>query len=259
MRALHLAPHPDDEILGAGATLLGLIGAGHQVTNLAVSLGRRPDRERRRGEVEDACRQLGVPLEVLEPPLDMSSGEGDDLDAAGRRLAAALGDRASDYDLLIAPSPHDGHPGHQLVGRAAVAALGELAAEAPRLWLWSLWSALPLPTTVTGFDEPEMIRLEAGLEAHRSQIERNDYLRLLRAKATVDAVLGPERVLGLGSRGLGRPYAELTCELVPSEGRWMLGAPRLLEPARPFPAPTGLDASAWLAAPTATALLEETS
>ena len=26
MRVLHIAPHPDDEVLGAGATLLGLLG-----------------------------------------------------------------------------------------------------------------------------------------------------------------------------------------------------------------------------------------
>jgi len=46
VRALHLAPHPDDEILGAGATLLALEGAGHEVINLAVSLGRRDERGR---------------------------------------------------------------------------------------------------------------------------------------------------------------------------------------------------------------------
>jgi hypothetical protein len=62
MRVLHLAPHPDDEILGAGTTPLALIGAGH------------------------------------EP-----------------------------------------------VGRAAVRAIGERAVDRPRLWLWSLWLALPPP------------------------------------------------------------------------------------------------------------------
>jgi LmbE family N-acetylglucosaminyl deacetylase len=42
LTVLHLAPHPDDEVLGAGATLLGLREAGHRVINLACSRG-RPD------------------------------------------------------------------------------------------------------------------------------------------------------------------------------------------------------------------------
>jgi LmbE family N-acetylglucosaminyl deacetylase len=257
MRVLHLAPHPDDEILGAGATLLALLEAGHEVTNLAVSLGRRSDREQRRRELEGACGRLGLPLELLDPPLEMSSGEGDDLDAAGERLNASLRARIQSYDLVIAPSPHDQHPGHELVGRAAATAVAQQSLDPPRLWLWSLWSSLALPTTITGFDEPELVRLEAALRAHRSQIERNGYDRLLRAKAIVDSVLGPERVLGFGGFRLEHPYAELTCELVRAQGQWLLGAPRVLDPAHSLPPPSSVDASEWLASPPARALLGE--
>jgi LmbE family N-acetylglucosaminyl deacetylase len=255
MRVLHLAPHPDDEILGAGATLLALLEAGHEVTNLAVSLGRRGDRERRRREVERACGQLGLPLEILEPPLDMSSGEGDDLATARTRLDASLCGRISSYDLVVAPSPHDQHPGHELVGRAAAQAVAQQVPDPPRLWLWSLWSPLALPTTIAGFDEPVLGQLDGALRAHRSQLQRNGYDRLLRAKAIADAVLGPERVLGFAGSRLAPPYAELTCELVRTGEEWLLGASRELDPAHPFPAPTSVDASDWIAAPSARALL----
>lgn len=255
MRVLHLAPHPDDEILGAGATLLALLQAGHEVTNLAISLGRRGDRERRRRELERACGQLGLPLEILEPPLDMSSAEGDDLDAARQRMDAALHERIQACDLVIAPSPHDQHPGHELVGRAATSAVAQPSADPPRLWLWSIWSPLALPTTITGFDEPVMLRLDGALRAHRSQLERNGYDRLLRAKATTDAVLGPELVLGFAGSRLEHPYAELTCELVRAGEKWLLGASRELDPAQPFPSPTSVDASNWIAAPSGRALL----
>jgi LmbE family N-acetylglucosaminyl deacetylase len=257
MRVLHLAPHPDDEVLGAGATLLALLQAGHEVTNLAVSLGRRGDRERRRHELERACGQLGLPLEVLEPPLDMSGGEGDDLDAAEERLDASLRERLSAYDLVIAPSPHDQHPGHELVGRAAAQAVAQQVSDPPRLWLWSLWSSLALPTTIAGFDEPALVRLDRALREHRSQLERNGYDRLLRAKAIVDAVLGPERVLGFAGSRLGHPYAELTCELVRVGQKWLLGASRELDPAHPFPSPTSVDATDWLAGPSGRASLGE--
>jgi LmbE family N-acetylglucosaminyl deacetylase len=254
VRVLHLAPHPDDEVLGAGATLLALAAAGHEVTNLAVSLGRRSQRSERRAELEDACAELELPLEVLDPPLAMSVGEGDDLGAARMRLVAVLGQRLDGCDLVIAPSPHDAHPGHGLVGSAVVEAAGALA-EAPRLWLWSLWSSLPVATTVTAFGEAQLSRLETALLAHRSQLERNDYRRLLRAKASLDAVLGPERIAGFAAAALERPYAELTCELVGRAGRWLLGAPRTLDPGRPCPPPTDLDAARWLATPPARELL----
>ena len=47
MRVLQISPHPDDELLGAPATLIALAQAGHEVVNLAVSLGRDQDRPRR--------------------------------------------------------------------------------------------------------------------------------------------------------------------------------------------------------------------
>ena len=77
---LHLAPHPDDEVLGAGATLMGLRVHGHRVINLACSLGRPDQHERRRREVEEACDRLGLELIVHDPPLAISAN--DDLFAA---------------------------------------------------------------------------------------------------------------------------------------------------------------------------------
>ena len=69
---LHLSPHPDDEILGAGATLMGLRAHGHRVINLACSLGRPDQQERRRAEVTEACARAGFELIVHEPPLAIS-------------------------------------------------------------------------------------------------------------------------------------------------------------------------------------------
>ena len=65
LTVLHLSPHPDDEVLGAGATLLGLREAGHRVINLACSLGRPEQQDRRRAEVTDACRRAGKPWGIV--------------------------------------------------------------------------------------------------------------------------------------------------------------------------------------------------
>ena len=253
MRVLHVSPHPDDEVLGAGATLTALGDAGHEVTNLAVSLGRRAERRERGEELAAACAELGLALEVLDPPLAISSGEGDDLAAAESRLAAELAVIAPGYDLLVAPTPHDAHPGHEVVGRAVVGALRGLP-EPPRLWLWALWSTLPKPTTFARFGEERLELLERALLSHRSQVDRNDFVGLLRARAAAAAVQGPELVGGFASHGSGG-YAELTSELVRAGDRWLLGSPRTLDPAEPLPPPGAADATRWIESPSALQLL----
>jgi LmbE family N-acetylglucosaminyl deacetylase len=87
---LHVAPHPDDELLGAPAHLMALRDAGWRVVNVAVSLGRPGDRVRRRAEVGEACRRAGFELVVLDPPVVVGRGDGDAAAQAdlGQRLAS---------------------------------------------------------------------------------------------------------------------------------------------------------------------------
>ena len=127
---LSVSPHPDDELFGAGATLMTLRDAGWRVVNLACSLGRPADRARRRAELEQACRtarfELVIPDEL--PPI----GRDDDLGLAQRVLGGTIASarRRFGAELIIGPSPHDAHHGHEVVGRAirdAVESAGEPA------------------------------------------------------------------------------------------------------------------------------------
>jgi hypothetical protein len=244
MRVLHLSPHPDDELLGCPAVLFALLDAGHEITNLTVSLGRPQHQERRYAELQEAAKRTGVSCRTLEPPLDIRRE--DDRAAAQATLTHALvtGD---EFELLIAPSPHDGHHGHELVGRAALAAA--TARRAP-LWLWRLWSELPVPTLLYPFRPATLARIKHGLNAYAGEIDRNDYLRLVEPRAEVAAVLGPERVFGFGTPGIDQPYAELLCEVVPARsGAMLLGTARQIDPGAPLAPPTTRDASSWLRAP----------
>ena len=101
------------------ATLMALRDAGWRVVNLACGLGRPAQHQRRRAEVEEACRRAGFELLPCEPPLPLSAG--DDLAAAEETLVKLLGAvlPALDPALVCAPSPHDGHHAHEVVGRAA--------------------------------------------------------------------------------------------------------------------------------------------
>jgi LmbE family N-acetylglucosaminyl deacetylase len=222
LTVLHLAPHPDDEAIGAGATLLALQAAGHRVINLAVTLGRPEQAARRLREVERACERAGFELVVHN---------------AERELTAAVASLIDEHrvDVLVSPSPHDGHHEHERVGRAARDAVhARREATPPRLWLWGLWADLPWPTLYHGFDEPLMERAIHVLEAHQGELERNDYRALVRARATANRVLGAERVFGWGAEAQPQPYAELLTEVVLSGAQWRTTGARELDPKDPF-------------------------
>ena len=232
---LHLAPHPDDESIGAPATLLQLQAAGHHVINYPCSFGRAEQVDTRRAEVEEACRRAGFELDHGARGFAISGG--DDLAAAQRALTEKVGDRiaARQVDILVAPSPHDGHHGHELVGRAARTAVEACGDRAPRLWLWGLWADLPWPTLYVGFDERRLDQVIHVLEAHTSQLARNNYRELVRGRARANRVLGAERIFGYGSAARGpHPFAELLTEAVRRDGQWRASRARELEPRAPF-------------------------
>ena len=224
---MHLAPHPDDEALGAPALLLALRGAGWRVVNVACSLGRAHAHGRRAAEVAEACRRAGFALEILDPPLGLSGG--DDLDQAQGVLASKIVRLVAELnpDVVLAPSPHDRHPAHEVVGRAARDALAQ--PHMPVLWLWSLWGELPLPTLYFGFGEAELAAAVHVLGAHSGELARNDYVAMLRARAVTSRVLGAERVFGFGSQARSYPYAELLTEVAFADGEWWAGPPRELQ------------------------------
>ncbi len=232
MRLLALAPHPDDEILGVGALHIALVRAGHEVLVYPVTLGRRADHARRHDELMRSCRVAG--LELLDvPPLDMSVAEHDDLQASGERLADALPAHLDGVDVVTGPSPRDVHPAHEAIARAATAAIETTGADR-RLWMWSIWGALPQPTLWFPFADDLLDHQLAALSEHRSQVARTDFQRLVRGRAEAASVLGPELLYGFGTDAPDEPYAELVCEAVRHHGVWYAGRERQLDPHDPL-------------------------
>jgi LmbE family N-acetylglucosaminyl deacetylase len=235
MTILQLAPHPDDESIGAPATLLELRAAGHHVVNYPCSFGRAEQVETRRAEVEEACRRAGFELDRGAQGFSISSD--DDLVSAQRGLTDEIVERivGRQVDVLVAPSPHDGHHGHEVVGRAARDAVEACGDRAPRLWLWGLWADLPLPTLYVGFDERRLDQVIHVLEAHASQLARNDYRQVVRGRAWANRALGAERVFGYGSAARGpHPFAEVLTEAVLRDGQWWASPARELDPGAPL-------------------------
>ena len=244
---VHLSPHPDDELIGAPATLMALRDAGWKVVNVACGLGRPDQHARREAELREASARAGFETRVVRPPVSMSAG--DDAAVARERLLELVGGALEDLRpaVVVSPTPHDRHPAHELVGAAVRDVLAERGGEAPPWWMWGLWGPLPLPTLATAFTEERMEEILAALAAHRGELARNDYSRLVRARAELNASLAPELLFGFGSEAPpGLRFVELLTEAVRAGDRWLLGAPRWLDPAAPLADSGGTAADDWL-------------
>lgn len=237
---LHISPHPDDESLGAPGGLMALRDAGWYVVNLACGLGRPADAERRRAELAEACRRAGFELVIPEDLLPI--GRDDDLEQAQVRLATAiaLAIRSRGSRLVVGPSPHDGHPGHEVVGRAIVQAVESCAVPADdplHVMFWGLWRDLPTANLLVPLAAERLAELQKVLAAHAGELARNRYDRLLEARAAANAVTGPERVFGYGSPGIDEEYAELLMHVTwTREAGWQTAPPRVFDPRDPLSA-----------------------
>jgi LmbE family N-acetylglucosaminyl deacetylase len=162
---LHVSPHPDDEVLGAPATLMALRDDGWTVVNFACSLGRAEDSARRRRELTEACRRARFALVVPDrlPGISIDDNSRHAQAELGELLAGLLVSRHP--QLVVSPSPHDGHHGHEVVARAlrdAVERVGQ-----PIHWaMWGLWSDLALPNLLTPFDAERLREIDYALRAH---------------------------------------------------------------------------------------------
>jgi LmbE family N-acetylglucosaminyl deacetylase len=246
---VHVAPHPDDEALGSPATLLHLRDRGWRVVSVLASLGFPTQWERRRAEFEEASERAGFVPVVLDPPLPISLT--DDLIHAVDRVAAELPPivAAHDATVVVSPSPHDVHHGHECVARGVRRAMHTMPPTV-RWWMWGIWGDLPAPNIYFPFGERELERMLHILEAYEGELERNDYRHLLTGRALTNAVLGSERVFGFGSPAASSlPYAELLTEVRREGDRWMASEAHHLDDGPVRDARADVDLTAWIESP----------
>jgi len=188
--ALVLAPHPDDETIGCGGTILRKTDAGAHVVVVIAADG---EDLVRRAEATEACRRLGVPREQVRflafPDGDLSAHVGEVRDS----LRAVIQETRPD-DIYI-PSPIDNHPDHRTLAAAVdmvePATLAGCKVYAYPVWFWNRWAwadrAAPhwrqrlqlvwrplrftLSTRVVKVDISSVVaRKRAALDAHASQV-----------------------------------------------------------------------------------------
>jgi LmbE family N-acetylglucosaminyl deacetylase len=193
--AVVLAPHPDDETLGAGGLIATLRTLGVDVSVLAVTDGEAayPDNfglgEIRRQEQEQALYELGVErwkiTRLRLPDSAVSQHE--------EQLVALIQPQVGEHTLLVAPWEFDPHPDHEATGRAAerVATLvgAKLISYVFWTWRWKDVEALAeVPLVRLELDERAQAARSAALAKHKTQLEHVSGSPIL-----TDELLAPTR------------------------------------------------------------------
>lgn len=235
-RPVVIAPHPDDELIGAGGVLVAHIRRGHRTAVVHLTSGERaaglldlspaergPHRE---AEAIEAAQSVGLdPSEVtfLRLPdghLDPSSE--DQVDT----LVAALAARRP--DLVYAPWPIDAHRDHTAAAALVAAALARLDSPPPTIALYEVWTPLA-PTHVIDISAAIDAKTDA-LGCYASALTAVDYRHTARGLAAYRSAQG--------LRGEG--YAEAFAVVSPEALGELLAA---LDAAAPPDAPA-IDAGA---------------
>jgi LmbE family N-acetylglucosaminyl deacetylase len=123
-RALVIAPHPDDEVLGCGGVIARMVDGGREVHIAIATRGEPPDYSaqdvsRLRAEAESAHRILGVTQSTF---LDLPAAKLDQVPQA--KINHAIRDLIERVapDTLFLPFAGDIHRDHQLIFAAAMVA-----------------------------------------------------------------------------------------------------------------------------------------
>jgi LmbE family N-acetylglucosaminyl deacetylase len=185
-RAVIVAPHPDDEILGAGGLIQDLHRRRVEILVVAVTDGEASHpasevvakldlRSIRAKESVIALRRLGVartPIVRLHIPDGLVTKNLE-------RLEAEIEGLLCPGDLCITPWDRDGHPDHDASGKATLNAARAVGVEVLHYLVWALHWADPetrdLPwSAVRRFDlsPPQSARKRLATLAFRSQILR---------------------------------------------------------------------------------------
>lgn len=214
---LVLAPHPDDETLGCGATIARKTSAGTQVTIVVATDGAASNPSAqgapeelvsaRRRELLDACGHLGVPPERIVELRHPDGALRDHHLAVVAQLQDLI--RTTGPDEVLVTWRRDPHPDHRALSAAVDVALADHPEvrhlEYPiHAWVRGPWDAEPpghrprrllRPLTARfGAAAPQLVRVRAGRFAAAKRTALTAYASQFtgrRSTATWGA-LGPE-------------------------------------------------------------------
>jgi LmbE family N-acetylglucosaminyl deacetylase len=180
--AVVFAPHPDDEVIGCGGTLLDMVSQGGAVTIVQVTDGSdsaafidESDEVRRQVRLDEAKRvsdAIGARELVCLRADNRALRPTPELRARFREILERT--RAG---IAFAPSFTDIHPDHQTVLRLLAEAMREMSEPKPDVALYEVWS-LVAPSHVHEVSA-RIGRIEDLLLLYETALKIDDYVRLV--------------------------------------------------------------------------------
>ena len=209
-RILVLAPHPDDEAIGCGGTILRHVKSGDAVRVVFLTSGEKGGHGRteqetirvREAEARKAARILRVKAIEFwrEPDGAVSASAG-----AVKRLRDAL--EQWKPDTLYVTHDREMHPDHQAANRLVRRAMKALGAKSkrPDVLMYEIWTPLQRLDEIVDIS-PFLQKKLAAVRAYRSQCAVVGF---------VEAVSGLNRYRGEMHSWPGGDYAEVFARLTP--------------------------------------------
>jgi LmbE family N-acetylglucosaminyl deacetylase len=158
-----IAPHPDDESIGPGGTLLAAHAAGAR-----IAVGFATDPDDRREEALAACADLGASSRFFGYRQRAIPADG----RAARDLAVWIDEHSP--TALFVPFLADDHDDHRRVNEWLLAAArsGGLSAR-PEVWAYQVYTSMPCTTLV---DVTDFQQAKSDLiRRHASQMRSRDW------------------------------------------------------------------------------------
>jgi len=202
-RVLVLAPHPDDEAIGMGGTLLQHLDNGSQVTVLYLTDGggleepREAMRARRRAEAEAVGAATGVRQVFWTNEDTRLTNDASTVDA----MVALL--RELEPEHVYAPSIFDHHYDHFSTNQILADALRRLGSLDLTVAGYEVWDDVPFPNWIVDVSRV-VARKDALLAHYATPLEYTDFSRLCRARTSVHFALYVSSARERADRG----YAE---------------------------------------------------
>ena len=185
-QVLVLAPHPDDEIIGPGGTLIGHSDAGGDVTVVYLTDGGGVDRDReslirtRRREAEAVGELLGLEQIFWNHP---------DTRLDPRRAEADLRRLFEDHrpDSIYLPSYFEHHFDHY-AANALLARVLQASESQAMICSFEVWDALPTTNWVVDVSSHLERKLEA-MELYETPMRYSDFVELCRHRSALHYLL----------------------------------------------------------------------